>query len=79
MEHISFPEGVCLVHPWWRGDITVGWVQRGALPIGSQTWLEQMGILRLGKVWLCQVVCSASRGTEVAAKFFRIFFLLLIC
>lgn len=78
MGHVSFPEGDVLGVPpvERRNHIMLGSMP---CPVYSEVCLEQAGRMRLGRVWLCQLVCSARHGTKVASRILRISLLLLIC
>lgn len=78
MGHVSFPEGDVLGVPSVerRNHIRLGSV---SCPVYSAVCLEQAARMRLGQVWVCQLVCSARHGTKVARRTVRIFLLLLIC
>lgn len=78
MGHVSCPEGDVLAVPSVEGR---NHIRLGSMPcpIYSAVCLEQAGRMRLGQVWLCQLVCSGRHGTKVASRILRIFLLLLIC
>lgn len=56
-----------------RNHIRLGTV---LCPVYSEVWLKQVGIMKLGKAWLCQCVCSARHGTNVADRFLPAYLLL---
>lgn len=78
MGHVSFPEGAVLGVPSVGRRNHIRLVTMPS-PVYSEVWLEQAGSMRLGKVWLCQLVCSARHDTKAAGRFLGTFFVLLIC